>query len=206
MKRLGITPRLYVDTATNELRCTIDSRWISFLNLQSFQPIILPYGIDIEKYMHDFNITGVILTGGGDLSVISHLEIDSLRDDFERKILNYCQSNQYPVLGVCRGMQFIAVENGAEIFKVDEHVGTSHQVIDSCGFFESSSFKVNSYHQYSTTLPPRFISLAETDHKQIESFRNHDNSLFGVMWHPERNKTITSEDSILFQKVFGGLK
>ena len=110
MKRIGITPRLYKDESTKELRFALDQRWISFISSLDFCPIVLPPGIDVSIYLGGLNIDGVILTGGGDLSIISNLEIDSIRDDFERKILKHCTDHKNPVLGVCRGMQFIGAE------------------------------------------------------------------------------------------------
>jgi gamma-glutamyl-gamma-aminobutyrate hydrolase PuuD len=48
--------------------------------------------------------------------------------------------------------------------------------------------------------------LAETGQKQVESFMNHDGSLYGIMWHPERNNKITVEDIVLIKKIFGDSK
>ena len=63
-------------------------------------------------------LDGFIFSGGNDIG-----EMD-LRDKSEHT-LNYAEKNKMPVLGICRGMQLMAVWAGADLIKVQGHVRTT---------------------------------------------------------------------------------
>ena len=75
-------------------------------------PVVLPPGSDD---LHALD--ALVLTGGVDLGV------DPLRDQNELALLGAARSVGLPTLGVCRGLQLMAVATGGTLV---EHLGDSH--------------------------------------------------------------------------------
>lgn len=79
----------------------------------------------------------VIFTGGDDVDPqlygrTRHPQtfIDSNRDKREMELYLYCLENGIPMLGICRGAQFLHVMNGGSLYQhVDGHNG-KHQIFD----------------------------------------------------------------------------
>lgn len=79
----------------------------------------------------------VCFTGGSDVSPHLYGEknvrsfCDARRDDLEQKIFQACVENQIPMVGICRGGQFLNVMNGGKMWQhVDGHAGSRHMVKD----------------------------------------------------------------------------
>jgi len=159
---------------------------------------------NVKSYLYDMHIDGIILSGGDNLG--DHPE----RDKTEKELLDYAVENKIPVLGVCRGMQIINDYFGGRIEQSNnsQHVGQNHPVeitnesfLDS---FNSQSVLVNSFHYnlirkntLGKNLEP--FAVVKSD-DTVEGFTHNSLPIFGVMWHPERDKNKTSE--LLFRKVF----
>jgi putative glutamine amidotransferase len=78
-------------------------------------PVVLPPGTDELRGMD-----ALVLTGGVDLGV------DPSRDRGELALLDMARSAGLPTLGVCRGLQLMAVRTGGSLV---EDIGDSHLVI-----------------------------------------------------------------------------
>jgi len=138
----------------------------------------------------------VILTGGNDLVGLpgaTHTAPE--RDRFEAVVLEHCTRRGLPVLGVCRGAQFLARHHGADLVELEGHVGTSHEV---------SGRRVGSYHRYGLqVLPLALQPMATAEDGTIEAFRHRELPQQGVMWHPEREQA-REPDLAMLREVFGG--
>jgi len=153
----------------------------------------------------------LILTGGNDISArYSHVEGTSPipeRDDFEAGLLDYALTNELPVLGICRGMQFINCRMGGTLISDIVSAGMSNhdalEGIDSLHAVEvrensllkeitgRDSGMVNSSHHQGIKEPGigLIISAVSTDGvpEAIEwGERENKPFLLGVQWHPER--------------------
>ncbi len=83
--------------------------------------------------------TLAVFTGGADVS--PHLygqEMhpqtfnDTLRDEQERKLFNECVERKIPMVGICRGGQFLNVMNGGAMYQhVTKHAGRDHLITDA---------------------------------------------------------------------------
>ena len=67
----------------------------------------------------------------------------SVRDKTEISIINFAQSNNLPLLGICRGMQMIGNWFGVKLHLVKNHNKTRHKV------YGKIKKEVNSFHSYS---------------------------------------------------------
>lgn len=71
------------------------------------------------------NTTAVLFTGGAD--VHPH----DKRTSMEVELAGYCQAVGIPMLGICRGMQFLAWWQGVPLIQhIDNHTNTTHQMVD----------------------------------------------------------------------------
>ena len=64
---------------------------------------------------------------------------------------------------------------------------------------------VKSYHDYGFNeklLAKNFKVLAQSSDKVIKFFCHNHLKIFGIMWHPERNKNFKKFDINLFKKIF----
>ncbi len=193
MKKIGITQRLEYIESHKEIRESLDIRWYDLLRYWKYEPVVLSSKMNISEHIANLNLSGIIFTGGNDLSVISYTEINKLRDDFEKKLITFCVNNNIRILGVCRGMQIMAHYFGASFKKVDNHVANEHIIkvdLDSClhDMLGNEYVKVNSYHNYciDNINHPDFDIVARSNDGAIESIASKSKQSLGIMWHPER--------------------
>jgi gamma-glutamyl-gamma-aminobutyrate hydrolase PuuD len=165
-----------------EYRDVLDRRWLDFMRLvlPECQWIFLPsLGEQITDYVLEMGISGLILTGGDDQGV------DRQRDISELALFNQASQQDWPVLGVCRGMQMLNVFAGGELSEVKQHAGTEHSIST-----ETGTITVNSYHRLGIRtqyLADRYSILATSDSGTfVEAFTGR--ATLGLMWHPEREK------------------
>ena len=168
--------------------------------------------IEIEK------CDGILLTGGQDvnprlynqpefLRYVNPKEIDEKRDEFEWKIMQHTEDQQKPLLGICRGLQFVNVFFG----------GTLVPDLPAFGKFNHSKFaegkdkqhiaeidnnsllykivgkekgEINSAHHQSVDMPGfGLVANAMSPDGVIEGMERRfpeKSFLMLVQWHPER--------------------
>ena len=92
---------------------------------------------NINFYFDNFPIEGIILTGGNDINpkcyggeFKDHLSISDERDKTEESLLEISLKRDLPVLGICRGMQFINIFFGGKLVNIENknHVTKNHAV------------------------------------------------------------------------------
>ncbi len=142
----------------------------------------------------------VIFPGGNSLARIEDSEENKRRDQIEKHLLEYCLKESITVLGICRGAQFVFDHFGGLVTEVSKHAGTSHSLTWQRSLFGLETItKVLSHHDYGLStkgLPDEIEVLATDDLGWIEAFRLKNKSIYGLMWHPERQSNL--EDYIEF--------
>ena len=64
------------------------------------------------------------------------------------------------------------------------------------------SLMVSSFHSFGISkLGSDLLTVANSDDGEIEAFKHLKHRIYGVMWHPEREKKGESFNSNLFQKI-----
>ncbi len=197
MKFVGLTLRVDKYDQINECRDAIDQRWYKFLHICGITPILIPNNeIQALNTLSAINISGVIFSGGNDLGYINDELL--VRDEVETAILSYSIKNNLPVIGVCRGMQFIQKYFGTKVDKVDNHTKTSHSIS-----FGGEDRVVNSYHNYGTIGETRdFRVVARSQDNIIESIEHNNLPIKAIMWHPEREEEFHPQDIEMFKEHF----
>ncbi len=167
-------------------------------------PVVLSPDMPLEYILELCD--GLVISGGEDipasvyggetlLTVTEPLE----RVMWERLLIDAYEAAGKPILGVCYGMQLLALHYGGSLYQDIatehkeplQHVGTTHEVQMTRSFLglqQGQSYVVASrHHQAVATLPDRFEVAAVAPDGIIEAMASEQ--LFGVQWHAESDKT-----------------
>ncbi len=197
-KKIAITQRIIQNKSYPETREALDIRWGKLLYKLDLLPVVLPYGVDFQKYEFD----GVILSGGNDLGEIS------FRDEYEYNLIKYCLQRGIPILGVCRGMQVINGFFGGSLKKVRDQVGIEHGLIvnDDSKYASllNNLSQVNSYHTYGIDKLGEGLQISawNEDKTVIKAIEHKTKKILGIMWHSEREEPFRKEELELIDGFF----
>jgi acyl-CoA reductase-like NAD-dependent aldehyde dehydrogenase/gamma-glutamyl-gamma-aminobutyrate hydrolase PuuD len=177
--------------------------------------------LSFEKNNTDdiFTCDGFILTGGIDIEPSFYNEDSSYanapdtfqadRDLFEKKIYEYSQLHQLPLLGICRGMQLVNILQGGKLVQdlgalnnmhKKEEIDKQHEVrVENDSLLgeitDMATGKVNSAHHQAVAENVLGRNLkanaySNSEDKTIEGIEFENKSDKGFMlcvqWHPER--------------------
>jgi gamma-glutamyl-gamma-aminobutyrate hydrolase PuuD len=193
--RIGVTMRVMEVQGYHEPRDALAQDWSNFLGAALPNAAWLPLpNLGANKaraYCEKWGVNRLILTGGEDIGV------SAIRDETEQDLLSWARERAVPALGVCRGMQMMAVWAGVALKSVVGHVRTRHILQ---GDFVR---EVNSFHSYALAEFPRgFEVTARAADGEIEAMRNNEFRWEGWMWHPEREKPLQSADIGRLRELF----
>lgn len=181
-------------------------------------PFIIPPYANREALVETLkHIDALLLTGGADIDprymgeapdyALLHA-INPKRDEQEILLTCLADDRSLPILGICRGVQVLAVAFGGKVYQdqgagmgrellvhdqepAERHVAT-HDVSfvhDSmlARLFGCESIAVNSFHHQSVSaVPAGFAVTAVSPDGVIEAIEAVDGrSIIGVQWHPE---------------------
>ena len=159
-------------------------------------------------------IDGLILTGGPDVSTLFYgeepkvgmREMDYERDLIEIEAAKEAKRRSIPLLGICRGIQLIAVAFGGTLHqdisrdlpesldhsqKAPKRINTHKVKLNTKSILfkilQEETLWVNSnHHQAIKALPTDFVATATASDGLIEAIEDpRERFLIGVQWHPE---------------------
>lgn len=131
-------------------------------------------------------LDGLVLSGGAP-SVVS--ELPKLGN-----ISKYLSDHDYPVLGICVGAQFIALNFGGEVGpgKVPEYGKMKVSITDHSNIFSNVPDQINVWENHSDEikkLPEEFVLSATSDNCKIQGFYHKTRPIYAVQFHPEVDHT-----------------
>tara|TARA_B100000787_G_scaffold48323_1_gene34708 strand:+ start:1712 stop:3286 length:1575 start_codon:yes stop_codon:yes gene_type:complete len=152
---------------------------------------LLPYDVN-PHFIEKFNPSGIILSGGPDTVI----QFDAARAPeivFELNV---------PVLGICYGMQTMAVQLGGEAssskkaefgfakIRARNHSKLLSEIYDEINHESHEFLDVWMSHGIEVTkLPPNFELIASSENCPIAGFADNNNNYFGLQFHPEVTHT-----------------
>lgn len=202
MKLLAVSMRVAAETTYREDRDAIARDWWPFLRaaLPGHLPVPIPNDASYARQILALpGMVGLLLTGGNDVGS------QPARDVAEDAAFEEARARGLPVLGVCRGMQFLAHLHGAALAPCDPaiHRATRHRIhADLPG--SDAAREVNSYHGVGVVLPegsPLEVR-ARSEDGGIEALRFPGRDILGILWHPEREAAPDPSDIALFTHLF----
>jgi gamma-glutamyl-gamma-aminobutyrate hydrolase PuuD len=215
-----ITQRIY-ELKKDLLVTGLENDYAFYLEKLGINFILLPLiKNDIKKYLNQFPITHIILTGGNDISpsfynqeVVFTSGSSMQRDALEYEVLNYAVANKLPVLGICRGMQLLNVYFGGSLIQSISHFFNSEQHLPNKRHyvklieenivkeFAENEIEVNSYHNQAvldTSLANDLCIFAiDKQLNIVEGLKHKSLPIAGIQWHPEREKESKKIDDFL---------
>ncbi len=195
-KLIGITQRIFESSEYNELREGLALDWGRFFYDRGVRFLPLSYEIRFDFYIP--YLCGVILSGGNDLFSLKPSLINQKRDDYEKDVIAKCLENKIPILGICHGAQALAQYFGGEFDIVDGHVGEHRISFNDEGL--SGDFLVNSYHHFAIKSVNENLRVLGKKDDAIEAFCHTDFAVLAMMWHIEREKSLSEPTKYMWQK------
>lgn len=199
MKNILISSKIIKDKYNNT-GSFIENNWKKFFAKKKIN-LINTYGISAsKKNLSCFKPIGIIFSGGNDIYNIKKNKINYARDLQERKLLNFAQKKQIPILGVCRGFQFIASELGGQLKKKPNHVRTEHKLEIYSKIFSQNikELIINSYHNICVVKLHKFFTFFTLNKdKTIEFALSKNKKIMCMMFHPERK----NKSEILIKRI-----
>ena len=193
-------------------------------------PVILPPGdgalTDLEADVRArevlARVDGLIIAGGADVQASRYAALPHPtsqaprpdRDAWELALARVSAETGIPVLGVCRGMQIMAVANAGtldqhlpDMVGTDVHLPTAgvfarHTVRVAAGsrladVLGTATLDVPTYHHQGVATHPGYTATAWTADGVVEAFEDPDAPFrLAVQWHPE-----AADEAELFQSL-----
>jgi putative glutamine amidotransferase len=199
-------------------RASVHRSYLSAVWLAGGQPVMLsppPPGALGRAIEVVERCDALLLTGGGDVDPARYgqapsatlMAVDETRDTFELAAVDHCLAIGRPVLGICRGLQVLAVALGGRLHQdvatagyeghwddANQHAPV-HGIRATPGSLAERSLaghtKVNSVHHQAVADPgEHLVASAWADDDLIEAVEAAEGGAFGpllgVQWHPER--------------------
>lgn len=168
-------------------------------------PVLLPHVVDrIDEYLHHCH--AVVLSGGDDPDTTPfgqpvHARAERVtprRQAFELAMLNALDATAHPVLGICLGMQYMALHHGGslhqhlpDVLPADEaarHAHGEHEVVATADAPFGSHIVFSHHHQAVADAGGMRVIATAGDLIEAVTLAGHRFYL-GVQWHPERGDT-----------------
>ena len=176
-------------------------------------PVIIPPLSDTDSIINTLeHIDGLLLSGGADYNPLYANEepipalhgINSERDLPELLITRLAYNRQIPILGICRGIQTLAMALGGKVLQDIGQSGIKHSqdadrsepthsitVEQGSTLFniykEEEKLYVNSFHHQAVGDAGPLLRISATaPDGTIEAIESNEyKSILGVQWHPE---------------------
>lgn len=174
-------------------------------------PIIVPPIADKDVLVNTLQrLDGLVLTGGGDHNPLWYGEepspklhhVNRERDLAELMLTRLAFNRQIPMLGICRGIQTLAIALGGTVEQdiagrvkhnqdADRMEPTHSVVLDKAStlynIYRADKIYVNSFHHQAVSSPgSRFRVIAKSADGIVEGIESNEHkAILGVQWHPE---------------------
>lgn len=211
MKRVAISQRVDVIRDYGERRDALDQAWYDLLGQLGALALPVPNAPEyLDAWLEATKPQAIVLSGGNDpAGTPGATQVAPERDETERRLLDHARAHNLPVLGVCRGAQFMNLYCGGRLCRVDGHVARYHDIRVKRDRLPTLAGlrRVNSFHNAAIgpdDLGHNLRPAAIADDDTIEAFVHTSWPWVGILWHPEREPAPrVAQDLNLIRQHFG---
>lgn len=193
MKIIGVVPSVR-EIYKDQFEQCCDLNLIKFLkkNFPKYRIITLNKNDKIIK-----KIKLIIICGGNDIIKFSQKKKDYIRQQINDHFFKKIFILNIPVLGICYGAQYLAFKFNSTLKK--KRHNKSHNIYLN---EDKKKIYVNSFHNIIITkLGKNLICKGYAKDNSIEYFCHVKKKIFGIMWHPERNKNFKTFDKKIIENL-----
>ncbi len=180
----------------------------------------------VDEMVRDLD--GILLAGGGDVEPSIYggefkmaSLVDPERDRFELEVLDAAKRHGLPVVGICRGIQILAVAHGGTLRDLREEKPlaekhgitlksmSAHDVTVVEGtclerIVGSGTFPVNSFHAQAVKDPGSLKVAARSSDGVVEALElPGDRLVLGTQWHPEIMGVLDDTQQAIIEVLVG---
>ncbi|GAA2127576.1 hypothetical protein GCM10009759_79820 [Kitasatospora saccharophila] len=120
---------------------------------------------------------------------LSGTKVRAYDSDYYRPLIDLVTGTDVPVLGICGGMQIIAVAAGGRLAEGPQRVGGHEAQVDTGEpVFTYVKPTVTVFHRHTLYLqeaPAGFRAIGRSEHAPVEFIRSDDGRIFGAQAHLE---------------------
>lgn len=213
MPIIGVSCHSYPEPSP---RSAVGQAYIDAVVAAGGLPLLIPLGLDAAGLAAAYRmLDGLLLPGGEDVAPERYGQerhpmlgpVDEVRDEMELTLAEWALRDDLPLLGICRGIQVLAVAAGGSLYQdlasqvpsTGGHTGRgmkrdylSHEIDiapDSMlgEIIGSGRAGVNSFHHQAVRdVPARFLVSARSDDGVIEGIESTAHQfVVGIQCHPE---------------------
>jgi N5-(cytidine 5'-diphosphoramidyl)-L-glutamine hydrolase len=207
---VGISMRL-APASYGEGRDALSHDWIWLLEKFGVTPVLIPNSLQAPAdYARRFGVERLLLTGGDNVGAAATSECQTVRDRTEADLLAWALAQSVPVLGVCRGLQFINMTFGGGVTRdlaaavpSERHVASDHPIV----LEDDRRITVNSYHDQGVLrdqVAPGLQVFGTSLGGVVEALRLPGKPVAAIQWHPERPSPSEEYDRGILKRWLGG--
>ncbi len=203
-------------TPWTSMRSAVNQQYVDAIAAAGGAPIVIPLGLG-EAALHRIyaELDGLLLPGGDDVAPRRYGQdvhpnlglVDEARDDLELTLASWALRDRLPTLGICRGIQVLAVAGGGTLYQdlpsqLDQvHVHDvrdrgrdhlAHELIVEpesrlAGILGPGQVLVNTFHHQAVLeVPAGFTVTGRAPDGVVEAIEGDgEDFLMGVQCHPE---------------------
>lgn len=162
----------------------------ALMEIENVQCTVKHYSEVSRHLINEINPQSIILTG----RVGHHWEPNEIEQYYVPK-LNVLKEVNIPILGICAGLQLIAIIHGGTIgrmFETEENIleegYVEHFIIKEDVIFTglNEKFYCRQFHRDEVKeIPDEFELLASSEMCKVQVLKHKTKSIYGVQFHPE---------------------
>lgn len=208
---------------------TINQNYLEAVRHAGGVPLILPVDASEEELsLLISRCDGMVLTGGADIDprlygeeiLNDSVSLAPVRDRGEKRLCALAEARGIPLLGICRGVQYLNVYYGGDLYQdipsqlqtevahrmAEPYRRTCHRCLLEAGsplreLLQTDEIAVNSHHHQAVRrVAPGFEVMARCDDGVIEAiWKPGHKFLWGLQWHPEKIWDMDEPSARIFQ-------